>query len=213
LSQIDESEPVRDFSKRAVKQEPGPEMDLLPFGAIQSAFMTNGDTPGSIRRATPADAAALATLGAATFTETFGHLYAPQDLQTYLSTAHTPETWHETLTDSRSAVWVAQLQDGPPIGFINVGRCKLPVENREPAAGEVKQLYVLAQHHNLRLGTRLMSIGLEWLETQGYTPIYVGVWSENYGAQRFYARYGFRKVGEYGFPVGKTVDREFILKR
>jgi len=83
----------------------------------------------------------------------------------------------------------------------------------EPTAGEVKQLYVLAQHHNLRLGTRLMDIGLEWLETQGYAPIYVGVWSENYGAQRFYARYGFHKVGEYGFPVGKTVDREFILKR
>ena len=26
-------------------------------------------------------------------------------------------------------------------------------------------------------------------------------------------RLGFEKVGEYGFPVGKTVDREFILKR
>jgi ribosomal protein S18 acetylase RimI-like enzyme len=188
-------------------------MDLLPFRAIESIFMTLDETPGSIRCATPEDAAALAALGAATFTETFGHLYAPEDLQTYLSTAHSEEAWRQTLTDSGSAVWVAQLGDGPPIGFINVGRCKLPVENREPAAGEVKQLYVLAQHHNLRLGTRLMDIGLEWLEAQGHAPIYVGVWSENYGAQRFYARYGFRKVGEYGFPVGKTVDREFILKR
>jgi diamine N-acetyltransferase len=39
------------------------------------------------------------------------------------------------------------------------------------------------------------------------------VWSENLGAQRFYGRYGFDKVGEYGFVVGKTIDREFILKR
>jgi predicted N-acetyltransferase YhbS len=39
------------------------------------------------------------------------------------------------------------------------------------------------------------------------------VWSENFGAQRFYGRHGFSKVGEYGFKVGRTVDREFILKR
>jgi ribosomal protein S18 acetylase RimI-like enzyme len=58
-----------------------------------------------------------------------------------------------------------------------------------------------------------MEIALEWLDSQSRVPLYVGVWSENYGAQRFYARYGFRKVGEYGFPVGTTVDHEFILKR
>lgn len=75
------------------------------------------------------------------------------------------------------------------------------------------QLYVFAEFLNLRLGTRLMDMGLEWLASQGRSPLYVGVWSENYGAQRLYARYGFSKVGEYGFPVGSTVDREFILKR
>jgi diamine N-acetyltransferase len=58
-----------------------------------------------------------------------------------------------------------------------------------------------------------MDVGLEWLERQGRTPLYVGVWSKNLGAQRFYRRYGFNKVGEYGFPVGKTVDHEFILRR
>jgi ribosomal protein S18 acetylase RimI-like enzyme len=82
----------------------------------------------------------------------------------------------------------------------------------EANAGEIQQLYVYAEFHNLRLGSRLMSVGLEWLESQGRTPVYIGVWSENYGAHRFYGRYGFSKVGEYGFPVGQTVDREFILK-
>lgn len=52
---------------------------------------------------------------------------------------------------------------------------------------------------------------LQWLEAQGGTPLYVGVWSQNLGAQRFYRRYGFHQVGEYGFRVGETVDREFIL--
>lgn len=175
--------------------------------------MTSNDFAPSIRRATSEDASTLAALGAATFTETFGHLYPPEDLQTYLSEAHSVNAWARILADEQRAVWVARLADETAIGFILVGPCKLPVENREPSAGEIQQLYVLARHHNLRLGTRLMDIGLEWLQTQGRTPIYIGVWSENYGAQRFYGRYGFGKVGEYGFPVGKTVDREFILKR
>jgi diamine N-acetyltransferase len=169
------------------------------------------DTFAVIRRATPGDAAALAALGAATFTETFGHLYPPEDLQTFLA-SHSVEAWNGVLRDERSAVWIAEL-DAAAVGFIVVGACKLPVENCEPTAGEVKQLYVLEQHHKLRLGTRLMEFGLEWLETQQRTPIYIGVWSENLGAQRFYGRYGFSKVGDYGFRVGNTVDHEFILKR
>jgi ribosomal protein S18 acetylase RimI-like enzyme len=110
-------------------------------------------------------------------------------------------------------VWIAELADVGQIGFIKVGPCKLPIEHREPMAGEVQQLYVLARYHNLRLGTRLMDVALEWLQAQQLTPLYVGVWSQNYGAQRFYARYGFIKVGKYGFPVGNTIDHEFILKR
>jgi diamine N-acetyltransferase len=181
--------------------------------AIKVTYMTNSNPEVTFRRATTFDASALSALGAATFTETFGHLYPSEDLQAFLDSSHSADAWTRTLADSERAVWLAILDDATPIGFITVGACKLPIENRESSAGEIQQLYVLAGHHNLRLGTRLMDVGLKWLETQGRTPLYIGVWSENFGAQRFYARHGFNKVGEYGFPVGKTVDREFILKR
>lgn len=175
--------------------------------------MNSSDHHVDIRRATSDDAAALARLGAATFTETFGHLYPPEDLQTFLDGTHSVDAWTRALTDPQRAIWIATLPDATAIAFLVVGACKLPIENREPSAGEIQQLYVLAKHHNLRLGSRLMDVGLEWLTAQGRTPMYIGVWSENLGAQRFYGRYGFSKVGEYGFPVGKTVDHEFILKR
>ena len=175
--------------------------------------ITNSNPQVAIRRATPDDASALADVGTATFTETFGHLYPPEDLQTFLIGSHSVDAWTRTLSDSQRAVWVAALADAIPIGFIVVGACKLPVQNREPTAGEIQQLYVLARYHNLRLGSRLMDLGLKWLAAQGRAPLYIGVWSENLGAHRFYGRYGFDQVGEYGFPVGKTIDREFILKR
>lgn len=174
--------------------------------------MNHRNLQPTIRPATTGDARMLAALGAATFTETFGHLYRQEDLQAFLAESHSVQAWTRKLADPDHAVWIA-LHPDEPIGFIAVGKCKLPVENCEPAAGEIQQLYVRKQFHNLRLGSRLMSTGLEWLEAQGRTPLYIGVWSENAGAQRFYGRYGFNKVGEYGFQVGDTVDREFILKR
>lgn len=175
--------------------------------------MTSSSIQATIRRATSNDAPALAALGAATFTETFGHLYPAEDLGAFLARSHSVEAWIRILSDYQRAVWVAALVDPTPIGFITAGACKLPIENRELTAGEIQHLYVLARYHNLRLGSRLMDLGLEWLEAQGRTPVYIGVWSRNLDAQRFYGRYGFSKAGEYEFPVGKTIDREFILKR
>jgi diamine N-acetyltransferase len=168
----------------------------------------------TLRRATESDATALADVGAATFIETFGHLYSFDDLSAFLVGSHSPEAAMRRLTEPGVGVWLAELPDrSPPIGYLTIGPCKLPVDNLEPNAGEVRQLYVRKSWHNQALGARLMQLGLDWLAEQGRRPLYVGVWSENYGAQRFYERYGFRKVGEYGFPVGKKIDREFILKQ
>jgi len=168
--------------------------------------------PISIRRALLPDAAAVAQVSAATFTETFGHLYPPEDLAEYLGRVCTTEAYSKVIEEPTSAIWIA-VEGEQPVGFVFVADCKLPVENLEPMAGEIRQLYLLGSHQNLRLGAKLMDVALTWLAEQRREPLYIGVWSENLGAQRFYERYGFRKVGEYGFPVGTTVDHEFILKR
>jgi ribosomal protein S18 acetylase RimI-like enzyme len=169
-------------------------------------------TAPTLRRASPEDAAVFANIAAATFVETFGHLYPPEDLQEYLATAYAVENCRKQLSNPAMGIWLASIV-GELAGFIVVGPCKLPVPDLEPTAGEVQHLYVYAKHHNLRIGARLMDTALDWLASEQRTPLYIGVWSQNLGAQRFYARYGFRKCGDYGFRVGSTVDHEFILKR
>lgn len=166
-----------------------------------------------IRRAQLSDAAAVAKVSEATFTETFGHLYPPEDLAEYLNRVCTPEAYGRVIEKPTSAIWIAAADGEAPVGFVFAADCKLPVENLEPTAGEIRQLYLLRSHQNQRLGAKLMDVALSWFTEQQRAPLYIGVWSENFGAQRFYGRYGFRKIGEYGFPVGTTVDHEFILKR
>lgn len=165
-----------------------------------------------IRRAGPADAETLSALGARTFTETFGHLYAPEDLAAFLAEAYGLERTRDDLADPAKASWMVEAE-GQAIGYALAGPCGLPHPEATPACGELKRIYFLKAAQGGGLGGRLFAQTMDWLLRDGPRDIWIGVWSENYGAQRFYGRHGFDKVGEYGFQVGKTTDREFILRR
>lgn len=165
-----------------------------------------------IRRAGLADAQALSAIGEATFRETFGHLYPPADLEPFLADAYDVERTRADLADPAKASWIVEA-DGAAVGFALAGPCNLPHPDVTPQSGELKRIYLLNAWQNGGLGRRLFGETLAWLQAQGPRDVWIGVWSENHGAQRFYERQGFEKVGEYGFVVGNTVDHEYILKR
>jgi len=166
-----------------------------------------------IRPAAADDAEALARLGADTFTETFGRLYPPEDLADFLRTCHAPEVHRADVLDPALRVWVAEDDGGELVGWAKAGPCALPHPDVRPSCGEVKTLYVRRSAQGSGLGSRLLETALGWLEEAGPRELWIGVFSENYGAQRLYGRYGFEKAGEYEFPVGRVRDREFILRR
>jgi diamine N-acetyltransferase len=167
----------------------------------------------SLRRATPDDAEALARLGVETFVEAFGHLYRADDLQAFLAASHSRDYYRRLLRSADEATWVAEDAGGQLLGYAIAGPCTLPLAGMPAGSGELRRLYVRAAAHGQQLGTRMLTLALEWLRLQRLQPVHVGVWSQNPGAQRLYARHGFTKVGEYDFPVGRQLDREYILRR
>jgi diamine N-acetyltransferase len=164
-----------------------------------------------LRRATPADVEALSLIGKETFTETFGHLYPPEDLEAYLPPAYGVERMARDLANPDKAAWLFE-ENGRPIGYAQAGPCDLPHPEVTPACGELKRIYLRKSHQGTGAGSRLLHEVLGWLDRPG-RRLWIGVWSENHGAQRLYARHGFKQVGEYEFPVGKIRDRELILAR
>ena len=170
------------------------------------------NTP-TIRRAGPADAQVLSDLGARTFRDTFAHLYDSLDLADFLAEAYGLERTRADLADPAKAHWLVEAADGRAIGYAQAGACGLPHDEVTPGCGELKRLYFLKDHQGGGLGGRLFAQVMAWLQASGPRDVWIGVWSENLGAQRLYGRHGFAKVGEYGFRVGRTVDREFILRR
>ena len=166
----------------------------------------------TIRRATVEDAAALAELGAVTFIESFGQLYVPRDLQAFLDESHTVEAYAKVLANHDYALWIA-IRDGRAIGYAQAGPCGLPHDDVQPGDGELKRLYLLKAEQNGGVGLSLFNEALAWLQRDGPRPLWISVWSENLGAQRFYGRQGFEYAGEYAFIVGEQRDREFIFRR
>ena len=166
----------------------------------------------AIRRADSTDADALSRIGTRTFGDPFGHLYPDEDLQAFLRESHAPEAYARYLADPGYATWL--LEDGGDVvGYAMAGRCGLPHPDVAPADGELKRLYLSSSVQNGGWGGKLFRTALDWLERDGPRTVWISVWSENFGAQRFYARHGFEKAGEYEFPVGRVRDREFMLRR
>jgi ribosomal protein S18 acetylase RimI-like enzyme len=165
-----------------------------------------------IRRAGPADADALAKIGAVTFSETFAHLYPEGDLRAFLAEAYGLERTRADLAHPLKASWLVE-DAGQVVGYATAGLCELPHPDVGPRSFELKRFYLLKTCQNGGIGGRLWAVVLDWMMAQEPDDLWIGVWSENHGAQRFYGRHGFEKVGEYGFRVGQTVDHEFILRR
>jgi ribosomal protein S18 acetylase RimI-like enzyme len=163
-----------------------------------------------IEAATVVDAAEIATLARDTFSETFGHLYPPGDLAIFLN-KYTPAFFINIIRNPVERIWIAR-EAVALVGYAHAGQCELPHSEVTPGCGELKRLYVRRGAQKGGVGGALLDEALTWLNAPG-RKLWIGVWSENHGAQRLYGRHSFRKVGEYEFIVGKMRDREFILRR
>lgn len=164
-----------------------------------------------ISLATPDDAAEIADLGRLTFAEAFGHLYPPSDLAAFSDAKYQPEIFRVFIEDPAQAVFKA-VRGGAVVGYAHAGPCNLPHADVTPSCGELKRLYVRRSAQGLGVGNLLLDAALGWLERPGRT-LWIGVWSENFGAQKLYASRGFTQAGAYKFVVGATEDNELIFKR
>jgi diamine N-acetyltransferase len=162
------------------------------------------------------DAPALATLGRQTFIDTFvtgfGIPYPADDLALFLDASFSPEATATKLKEPGAAWWVAE-RDGALLAFANAGPNTLPHSDGRASHAELRRLYVSKAAQGLGLGTRLLTLSLDWMQAHTDGPLWIGVWSGNLKAQKLYAAHGFDKAGEYQYPVGRWLDDEFILRR
>lgn len=162
-----------------------------------------------LRDARAADAPALAALGARTFTETFGHLYAPADLAAFLRN-HAVANWAAELADPAFRIRVAD-DGGTLAAYYKLGPHRLPVPARGPTA-ELRQFYLLTPWHGTGLADAMMADAIAAARAGGAADLVLSVFVDNHRARRFYERYGFERVGAYDFMVGSHRDRDDLMR-
>ena len=166
-----------------------------------------------LRAAGPGDAEALATLGHDSFVAAFGHLYAPEDLAAFVEQAYSPAAIADELADPALDHRLAHDADGTLAGFCKVRFPSGYAEHSDavrPLA--LQQLYTLPGRTGEGIGAALMEWVLAEAARREADAVQLSVWSENLGAQRFYARYGFAKIADIDFMVGSHRDDEFLLE-
>lgn len=161
------------------------------------------------RDAIAGDAAAIAALARATFTETFGHLYAQPDLDAFLA-GHDAESWAAQIDDPLFAVRLAE-DDGRAVAYAKLGPPALPVDLRGPTI-ELRQLYVAASHQGAGVGRTLLGWALAKARRRGAVDLNLSVYVDNHRARAIYERLGFERVGTYAFMVGTHADEDDVMR-
>ena len=158
------------------------------------------------------DVTQLAQLARDTFVDTFGHLYTHDNLHLYLRNAYSEENIQREMHTDGVAYQVA-IDQNRLIAYCKISHMTLPVTHHEAASMELRQLYVRKAYWGSGVADQFMHWVFEQAQQRAVQSVYLGVYSDNLRAQRFYARYGFLRISEYHFMVGEHADLEFILHR
>lgn len=166
-----------------------------------------------LRPATLEDVPALAALGRESFTAAFGHLYRPEDLSAFLAEVHDERTVAGEIAGAECHHRLA-VDEGALLGYCKLRYpSKLAEHSRAADPLELAQLYCAGSATGQGVGGALMEWALEQAMLGGHDVIQLSVYSKNYGAQRFYERYGFAKTADTTFKVGEQLDAEFLFEK
>lgn len=172
--------------------------------------MTASHPTPTIRRATFADAPALAAFAAHAFSDTFGADNRAEDLAAHIVTSYGPELQGREISDPRVVTLLAEVA-GALAGFAQVRRGKAPPCVDEPASVELQRFYVDRPWHGRGVAHHLMDAVHGAANELGGATVWLGVWERNPRAIAFYDKCGFRDVGSADFYVGSDRQTDRVM--
>ncbi len=171
-----------------------------------------------IVRATPQLAGAVSAVGAQAFAEAFAAHNAWSDLVAHLEREYAPQVIARRMGESGALYLLARDPRGP-VGMALVEDGPTPSEARlvrvlpHGPAVQLHQIYVLERARSHGVGAALLEAVVAEARARGAACLWLGVWSNNPRAVRFYERHGFAVVGEHTFVLGTDAQRDHVMAR
>jgi len=158
-----------------------------------------------IRRIGLQDVAALAEMGCTTFYDTFVDTCTAEDMRLFLEQYFIIAQVEKEISNRDDYYYFAELE-GKPVGYMRFGEDYegLPIMKQWKAL-ELKRFYVLKEYHGKQIAQKMMDFMLEYAAKNKFEVVWLGVWENNFKAQKFYEKYQFVYSGHtHDFPIGGT---------
>ncbi len=163
-----------------------------------------------IDRIGPGRATQLAKLQVLTFKQAYFGIHSPEDIEAYCLANYTPEVAKAELASEQTVCCVGWL-DSEPSGYYMVKHQGSPIDLGSTSS-ELKQIYVLSSAYGAGLGRALYDHALTTIRSAGHLRVRLCVSDINYGAQAFYDKLGFEKLGAGPvLEVGKDKLKSSVL--
>ncbi|MEO5814417.1 MAG: GNAT family N-acetyltransferase [Gemmatimonadaceae bacterium] len=166
----------------------------------------------TIRQATIADAALLASLAATTFSDSFAADNSAENMSMYMEKAFGEDIQRSELSDPHRTVFFAE-QDGRVVGYTMLHDGPVPASVGEDDALEIARLYSVKRTIGRGVGATLMQRCIDEAVARGKQTLWLAVWGKNARAIAFYERWGFVDVGSKTFTLGRDRQTDRVMAR
>jgi ribosomal protein S18 acetylase RimI-like enzyme len=164
----------------------------------------------SFRRASVADAAALAAFAARSFTQTYAAHNTPEDMRQYLAFAYGSEQQTREIVDP-AMITVLASSGSEIVGYAQLRRKAAPACVPQDAPVEIYRFYVDAAAHGTGVAQQLMAAAVSAARDLDGRHLWLGVWERNGRARAFYEKSGFADVGTQFFELGSDRQTDRVL--
>jgi len=155
----------------------------------------------SIRSADANDIDALREIGCATYRDHFSHVWSEAGIQRFMDADFSLEAIRATLDASSKQLWMIVTNDDGKVA----GYAKLNWGTRDPILGlegaELQKIYFRKSATGKGYGAAMLEHVFDVVRQRSNRRIWLDVLKINVGAQRFYAKAGFARLGEMPFKT------------
>ncbi len=165
-----------------------------------------------IRKAAFSDAALIADLSRETFYDTFAAFNSAADMDLFMETQFSRELLMAELYLPLNHFYIAE-EDGVVVGYTRLRENNNPPNLEGLQTLEIARIYAIKDYLGKGVGEQLMKHALLLAEQLGKEIVWLGVWTNNARAIRFYTRWGFEKFSDHIFMLGNDPQTDWLMKK
>lgn len=164
------------------------------------------------RTANLEDAARISQIGWHATTVMIQHTVTHDQLQAFLEADFSLQSILKDMSNPRKEYFVGTNAQNEIIGFVLLtqGTTEPCLETFADSV-ELQRIYVEETQHGKGIGRCLAAEAESVAKKMGFKHVWLGVWEENFKAQKFYKSLGYELVGDHPFDVSGEVQTDLIM--